>query len=77
MTDTDREVCAWCERERELKRESENGFVFDGFSVAGPDGECFILEYGTVCHECWDQIREEWERTGTLTKPIHTFGGDE
>ena len=67
--------CIWCERERELKHTSDNGFEFDGFIVAGPDGDCLTMEYGLVCHNCWDTIRDQWEREGTLTKPFHTYGG--
>ena len=33
------------------------------------------MEYGLVCHNCWDTIRDQWEREGTLTKPFHTYGG--
>ena len=67
--------CIWCERERELKQSSSNGIESDGFIVPGPDGDCLTMEYGLVCHDCWDAIREQWERQGTLTKPFHTYGG--
>ena len=69
QSESEPDRCIWCERERELKHTSDNGFEFDGFIVAGPDGDCLTMEYGRVCHNCWDTIRDQWEREGTLTKP--------
>lgn len=62
--------CMWCERERELVDSDLAGFL-----VAGPDGNVLTLEYGIVCEECWDDIIQQWEQNGDLTKPLTAYGG--
>jgi len=66
------ERCLWCE-------EDVKDLVTDeacaGFLVSGPDGKVLNMNYGNVCPDCWDSIRNQWERAGHLSKPLSTFGG--
>jgi len=67
------ERCIWCEEQVDELVESDIGA--SGFLISGPDGEVLTMTYGDVCPECWDSIRDQWERTGDLTKPLSAFGG--
>ena len=67
------ERCIWCEDEVEGLVTNEG---CSGFLVSGPDGQVLTMTYGDVCPECWDSIRDQWERTGDLTKPLSAFGGE-
>ena len=68
--------CLWCHRDRELKTHSDQGLKFDQFVAAAPEGQCLWIPYGKLCAECFDDVRDQWERTGELTQPLSAFGGD-
>lgn len=63
--------CIWCGQDRELVTRDGSSAL----SVAGPDGEILTMAYGDLCPECWDDIRDQWEQKGSLTKPLSAFGG--
>ena len=66
--------CLWCHRDRELKT-SDGALEADRYVVAGPDGRCLFIEYGTVCAECFDDVREQWAAEGDLSQPLSAYGG--
>lgn len=69
MSDTDR--CIWCEQDRDLVDKE----YADAFLAVSPDGDVLHMTYGVVCGECWDNIREQWETMGDLSKPLASYGG--
>lgn len=61
--------CIWCEQTGTIKGHE----VYSNFIAAGPSGPLHI-PYDKVCVSCWDDIREQWEQNGELSKPLTAFG---
>ena len=64
--------CTWC---REAVEELVTNGGCSGRLVSGPNGKVLNMTYGDVCPQCWDSIRDQWERVGELNRPLSTFGG--
>jgi len=74
----DRGTCPWC---GESGIELVDADLADGFCAAyhGPDdkpgeGTCLTIPYGEYCESCFNQIRDEWEESGSVTRPATAWG---
>ena len=72
QSQTGTERCLWCEEDVENLVTKE---ACAGLLVSGLDSKVLNMTYGDVCPQCWDSIRDQWERMGNLSKPLSAFGG--
>jgi len=70
--------CGWC---GESGVELADADLADAFCAAyhAPDdkpgeGECLQIPYGQYCESCFDDIRDEWEQQGSVTRPATAWG---
>jgi hypothetical protein len=47
----------------------------DSHLLAAPSGACLHIRDREVCTDCFDSIREQWETTGDLARPLAAYGG--
>jgi hypothetical protein len=71
MINSENESCDWCgESDPDWFRVKA-----DSHLLAAPEGACLHIRDQQVCEGCFEDIREQWEESGDLTRPLAAYGG--